>query len=304
MINKNMLFEMVAGLKLPADQYAVFGSGVLVAYDLKDQANDIDLIITETLFQKLVSDPNWQAITYDHGEPGVKHRILPIEAFFACVIIPGCDQAGIERIIAEAVELDGIKFTTLENTLAWKKAFDRPKDRADVVLIERYLEQKPVIKSSFVYNDQKIDVKWFDVDKKDEIPDRPWQQIYVIGDVDGKVPVVYYAHGRENLPGGHTEPGETLEQTLCREVQEELNMRVVKWQPIGYQVLTNPDGKVDYQFRAVAKLEKLGEFAGDVGGSVIGYRLVDIDEVNQRIGYGDVGEYMIERAKNWLNHNK
>lgn len=161
-------------------------------------------------------------------------------------------------------------------------------------------QQVPIIKSSFIYKGNQILIDWFDVDSKDEIPDLPWQQIYVIGDVGGKVPLVYYAHGRENLPGGHTEPGETLEQTLCREVQEELNMRVIEWRPIGYQVLTNPDGKVDYQFRAVAKLEKLGEFAGDVGGSVIDYRLVDIDEVNQRIGYGDVGEHMIDRAKKCL----
>ena len=161
-------------------------------------------------------------------------------------------------------------------------------------------QQVPIIKSSFIYEGNQILIDWFDVDSKDEIPDLPWQQIYVIGDVGGKVPLVYYAHGRENLPGGHTEHGETLEQTLCREVQEELNMRVIEWRPIGYQVLTNPDGKVDYQFRAVAKLEKLGEFAGDVGGSVIGYRLVDIDEVNQRIGYGDVGEHMIDRAKKCL----
>ena len=161
-------------------------------------------------------------------------------------------------------------------------------------------QRVPTIKSSFIYEGNQILIDWFDVDNKDEIPDLPWQQIYVIGDVGGKVPLVYYAHSRENLPGGHTEPGETLEQTLCREVQEELNMRVIEWRPIGYQVLTNPDGKVDYQFRAVAKLEKLGEFMGDVGGSVIGYRLVDIDEVNQRIGYGDVGERMIDRAKKCL----
>ena len=157
-----------------------------------------------------------------------------------------------------------------------------------------------VLKTSFVYRNQVIQAEWFDVDDKTVIPDLPWQQIYVIGDLDGKVPLVYYAHGRENLPGGHTEPGETLEQTLCREVQEELNVRVAEWRPIGYQVLTNPEGRIDHQFRAVAKLEKLGEFAGDVGGSVIGYRLVDIGEVNQRIGYGDVGERMIARAKNTL----
>ena len=84
-------------------------------------------------------------------------------------------------------------------------------------------QQVPIIKSSFIYEGNQILIDWFDVDSKDEIPDLPWQQIYVIGDVGGKVPLVYYAHGRENLPGGHTEPGETLEQTLCREVQEELN---------------------------------------------------------------------------------
>ena len=145
-------------------------------------------------------------------------------------------------------------------------------------------QQVPIIKSSFIYEGNQILIDWSDVDSKDEIPDLPWQQIYVIGDV----------------PGGHTEPGETLEQTLCREVQEELNMRVIKWQPVGYQVLTNPDSKVDYQFRAVAKLEKLGEFTGDVGGSVIGYHLVDIDEVNQRIDYGEIGEHMIDRAKKML----
>lgn len=156
----------------------------------------------------------------------------------------------------------------------------------------------PVLKTSFIYQDQTIQAEWFDVDDKMAIPDLPWQQIYVIGDLGGKIPLVYYAHDRENLPGGHTEPGETLEQTLCREVREELNMRVVEWWPIGYQVLTNPDGKIDYQFRVAAKLEKLGEFAGDIGGSVIGYRLVDIDEVNERIGYGDIGEHMIERVKN------
>lgn len=72
---------------------------------------------------------------------------------------------------------------------------------------------------------------------------------------------------------------------------------LVDWQPIGYQVLTNPDGRVGYQFRAAAKLEKLGEFASDIGGSVIGYELVDIDEVNQRRGHGDVGERIIQIAK-------
>lgn len=44
-------------------------------------------------------------------------------------------------------------------------------------------------------------------------------------------------------------------------------------------------------------VKKLGEFAGNIGGSVIDYELVDVDEVNQRIAYGDAGERIIEITK-------
>ena len=41
-----------------------------------------------------------------------------------------------------------------------------------------------VLKTSFVYRNQVIQAEWFDVDDKTVIPDLPWQQIYVIGDLD------------------------------------------------------------------------------------------------------------------------
>ena len=40
---------------------------------------------------------------------------------------------------------------------------------------------------------------------------------------------------------------------------EECNMRVIEWQPLGYQHLTKPDGKQIFQFRVYAELEKIGE---------------------------------------------
>lgn len=161
-------------------------------------------------------------------------------------------------------------------------------------------ERKAELKSSFVYEGQEILVEWFSVASKAEIPDLPWQQVYAIGELEGKVPIVHYDDRKDNLPGGHTEPGETLEQTLRREIREELNMRVLDWQPIGYQKCTEPDGEVAYQFRVFARLEKIGEFAGDVDGSVIGYSLINIDKLNSRIKYGNVGEVMAARAKEIL----
>jgi hypothetical protein len=50
---------------------------------------------------------------------------------------------------------------------------------------------------------------------------------------------------------------------------EECNMRVIEWQPLGYQHLTKPDGKQIFQFRVYAKLEKIGELVNDPGSGVI-----------------------------------
>ena len=47
---------------------------------------------------------------------------------------------------------------------------------------------------------------------------------------------------------------------MCREIKEELNCRVISWEPLGYQK-NSVDGIHDgYQLRVYARLEKIGEF--------------------------------------------
>jgi len=161
---------------------------------------------------------------------------------------------------------------------------------------------EPTLSSSFVYEGQNILVDWYEVTNKQTIPDLDWQQVYAIGNLNGKVPLVTNAGSEKpyNLPGGKTEPGESIEQTLKRELIEECNMRVISWQPLGYQILTEPNGKKVAQFRVYAELEKIGEFAKDPAGSVTKNTLVEINEVNDKISYGDVGELMIELAKKYF----
>lgn len=159
------------------------------------------------------------------------------------------------------------------------------------------MQLEPSLISSFTYKDKIIKIEWFDLLNK-PVPNLPWQQVYVIGDLGGKVPIVHYTTGdMDNLPGGKTEPGESIEKTLRREIQEEINCEVLSWKPLGFQKLTEPDGKIIYQMRAFAKLKSLGEFVEDIGGSVVGYSLVDLDALNSRIQYGDVGDKMVELAK-------
>ena len=155
---------------------------------------------------------------------------------------------------------------------------------------------KPALSTSFDYEGMHILADWYDIASKDIIPDIAWQQVYVIGNLDGKVPLVTNSDSTlpYNLPGGHVELGESIEQTLIRELIEECNMRVISWEPIGYQLLTEPDGTQVAQFRAYAVLEKIGEFLHDPGGAVVSNTLIDIDELEQHINYGDIGASMVQ----------
>jgi ADP-ribose pyrophosphatase YjhB (NUDIX family) len=146
-----------------------------------------------------------------------------------------------------------------------------------------------------------ISVRWYDVQTISEVPDLQWQQIYVIGNFENQVPLVEYNGKKNNLPGGHVEQGESLEDAMHREIQEELNMKIVSWVPLGYQILSRPgDKKVVYQFRVYAKLEKIGEFINDPGGSVVGHKLVDINDVNNLIQYGKVGDRLVANCRQFF----
>ncbi|MEI6054311.1 MAG: NUDIX domain-containing protein [Candidatus Saccharibacteria bacterium] len=149
---------------------------------------------------------------------------------------------------------------------------------------------KPDLLDSFEYHGEHIDVEWFDVLSKDKIPNLPWQQVYAVGDLSGKVPIVMYENDNDNLPGGKTEPGETPDQTIKREIQEEINCSVISWEPLGYQCCSVKGGDKVYQLRVFAKLEKNGEFESDPGGSVIGYHTINIDDLNKIIRWGLVGD--------------
>jgi len=156
----------------------------------------------------------------------------------------------------------------------------------------------PDLIREFEYKGSQIKVEWYDLVGKD-VPNLDWERVYAIGNVDGLAPVVCYENNQDNLPGGGIEPGETAEQALIREIDEELNMDVLSWEPLVYQSWTeiSPNPKTGLSLRVYAKFVKKGEFENDPGGSVIGYRLVPIEKINNYIEYGTVGDRMVELVK-------
>jgi 8-oxo-dGTP pyrophosphatase MutT (NUDIX family) len=162
--------------------------------------------------------------------------------------------------------------------------------------------KKPDIISSFEFRGETIHVEWFDISDISELPGLSWQQVYAVGNVGGQVLVVHFPEGNnsDNLPGGQIEKDESIEEALKRELQEEANMRVLSWRPIGYQKLSNPVHGIVYQLRVYAELEPIGKFVSDPGGSVIGHSFVLIDDLNSYIKYGEVGDRIIGLVKKYF----
>jgi ADP-ribose pyrophosphatase YjhB (NUDIX family) len=156
---------------------------------------------------------------------------------------------------------------------------------------------KPDITEYLEYEGKTYVVNWFDLVDK-ELPNLKWGQVYAIGDVNGLVPIVHYDNRNDNLPGGGTELGESVEQTLVRELDEELKMKVVSWEPLGYQEWTEVGTtNTGIDLRVHAKLQKEEEFINDPGGSVIGHSLVRLEELNSYIDYHEIGDRIVKLAK-------
>jgi ADP-ribose pyrophosphatase YjhB (NUDIX family) len=109
-----------------------------------------------------------------------------------------------------------------------------------------------------------------------------------------------------SMVGGGIEPGETPEECLPRELQEESNMRVVgEPRLIGYQKCTNlsrPGQPVEFQLRYFANVEPVGPFDPncDPDGDVT--ELLEIDPAGYKkyFDWGGTSDAIINRALGFL----
>jgi 8-oxo-dGTP diphosphatase len=137
-------------------------------------------------------------------------------------------------------------------------------------------------------------------DSFDHLPYEQCKQVYGVCFHGDKMLVVYSTSDGEGdmwiLPGGTKEEGETYERTLIREVQEETNMRVLKYLPVGVQKVINPDKSVDYQLRFAALVEPIGEFQSDPDGDIQKIELIDPANYKNYFDWGEIGDRIVSRA--------
>lgn len=130
------IISKVKALNLPDRQYIVFGSGPLAVYGIRD-TGDIDLFVSSELYQKLISD-GWEEKSWDNGGKYLRNDNVEVDDSWDY----GDYNPSLSELIERAISVQGIPFASLEDVLQWKKAFGRPKDLADIKLIEAYLAKK------------------------------------------------------------------------------------------------------------------------------------------------------------------
>lgn len=112
--------------------------------------------------------------------------------------------------------------------------------------------------------------------------------------------IVLFKHidGYYSLPGGTVEEGESFEETLKREVMEESACEILESQLIGYVKDTElPSGKIKYQLRYWAEVKPLDQPINDPAGKATSREIVNINEANEKLGWGERGQVLLELAK-------
>ncbi len=154
---------------------------------------------------------------------------------------------------------------------------------------------------TYLYKGTKVTNTWIKTDNLENYS--PITQVYgiVFNDKNEVIICRESNSGSWIIPGGHPEEGESIEQTLKRELQEEVDVEIEDIKPLGVQKVTFPDDvnsdKAIYQVRCIAKLKKLNSQTPDpANGNTWERKFIPASEITNYVKWGKTGEVMFKDA--------
>lgn len=105
---------------------------------------------------------------------------------------------------------------------------------------------------------------------------------------------------RGGLVGGSIEAGESFEDCLKREVEEESNMQVLSCLPIGYQAVTIGDSTI-YQLRYACAVRSIDSFVADPDNIITMIKLIDPLSYKEFFDWGEIGDRIVKRGTELKN---
>ena len=135
-------------------------------------------------------------------------------------------------------------------------------------------------------------VQWFEAELPVGLDVR---QVYgFIFGVDGRV-LLFEDKGKFNLPGGKPEDGESLVETLLREVLEEVQVRISACEYLGHQLVEGIETFAQVRLMAVIHRFLPADKDPSTGRKYLRL-LAPPAELNELLGWGEAGERQIARA--------
>ncbi len=138
-MDRERLFTIIALLDLPEGEWVVFGGACLTAHGIRT-TSDLELFVTHVLYKKLRNDGWQEKVANSTGAAYITKPYLniPVLAFMTCGSIQW--RPAVKSYLRNPEVLDGWPFMPLSEMYKWKEATARPKDIADLQLINDYLE--------------------------------------------------------------------------------------------------------------------------------------------------------------------
>lgn len=133
----------------------------------------------------------------------------------------------------------------------------------------------------------------------------PIRQVYgILFNEKGEMVIVRKKGGGWTLPGGGPEKDETPEETLIREVNEEVDVDITNITPLGYQKVVEIKGKTRskpyYALRYAAKIEKIKPQTPDPAHKVILERkFIRTKDFIKYCSWGKIAQHVINKAVAW-----
>lgn len=153
--------------------------------------------------------------------------------------------------------------------------------------------------NTWTWNGNTVKSTWIKTDDISEYS--PITQVYgIIFNDKGEILVCRKGDGDWQIPGGHPEKDETINQTLEREVLEEVDITISDIQILGIQKGEMPDisdNKPHYQVRCIAKLKELLPKTPDPdNGEMWERKFVPSSEVTNYVKWNTTGDAMFKDA--------
>lgn len=128
----NRLLQRVSELALPANDYAIFGSGPLLVRGIIDAANDIDIICRGAVWHQVLPIGDLIHLDdYDVDIVSIEDGLITFGRSW------GIGDFDVDELIETAEVIEGLPFVQLRHVIRYKKVAGRDKDLQHLELLEQ-----------------------------------------------------------------------------------------------------------------------------------------------------------------------